>query len=560
MAVFRFLLLFCLPAFLVSPIPALTLQSENSHYKESQKTVFEVPRDKSGRVNPWMLFQPENLSIERYFAFIDLTENVSFLETLSEEEFDIVVDFVTHMVQEGIPESLEDYRDFCSTEIDQLIEDLYGEPRWRFAYSQEGDLQIIPALSFQKPETLLCKNWFKRKAHHFGHWCGKHKKKIVAGAVVVTVVVVAALTHGGGNSSSVPVGGGMTDENKHNSSPEPINKPGEVFVDNGTNNAPQVEPSSNHTESSSAGSSEPTPLERAQILTSGQIEAAKWEIAEAANDMPSPSEKTALEKTKEVTKTVVSNIVHDVYESISKIGTTWHEINSNSSPEDQQAYKDYVATQHAKIDEIFGTYRPDYSLESQEVSEAFKAAVMEELGRYPEMEIGELPPPGALIGAVSKAATVASRTLGIAARSGSVIGSAAAVGSMINWKSPIPMTQVNDTIGWKVGDPINNRTIKGTVPTYSAVRHRHWRNEALNVKNGVITRALECKIYEPTEENIKRMEKGLAPQVEHPRTGKMVSVELHHIPPQREGGLFDFIEVTPWEHAEIDPHRNEGLR
>ena len=83
-------------------------------------------------------------------------------------------------------------------------------------------------------------------------------------------------------------------------------------------------------------------------------------------------------------------------------------------------------------------------------------------------------------------------------------------------------------------------------------------NEALNVKNGVVTRALQREVYEPTTENIERMERGLAPQVEHPRTGKMVSVELHHIPPQREGGLFDFIEVTPWEHEGMDPHRHTG--
>ena len=54
------------------------------------------------------------------------------------------------------------------------------------------------------------------------------------------------------------------------------------------------------------------------------------------------------------------------------------------------------------------------------------------------------------------------------------------------------------------------------------------------------------------------MRRGLAPQVKDPDTGKIVSVELHHIPPQREGGLFDFIEVTPWEHEGMDPHRHTG--
>jgi hypothetical protein len=35
-------------------------------------------------------------------------------------------------------------------------------------------------------------------------------------------------------------------------------------------------------------------------------------------------------------------------------------------------------------------------------------------------------------------------------------------------------------------------------------------------------------------------------------------MELHHTPPQREGGLFDVTLVWPDEHAAIDPFRNTG--
>ena len=100
-----------------------------------------------------------------------------------------------------------------------------------------------------------------------------------------------------------------------------------------------------------------------------------------------------------------------------------------------------MAGQHEKIDEIFGTYRPDHSLESQEYAEAYKAAIIEELGHYPEMQRGELPPPGALINAVSRAATVASRALGVAAKNGSAIG-AAAVSSLLT-QSTSPNTLSN---------------------------------------------------------------------------------------------------------------------
>jgi len=63
---------------------------------------------------------------------------------------------------------------------------------------------------------------------------------------------------------------------------------------------------------------------------------------------------------------------------------------------------------------------------------------------------------------------------------------------------------------------------------------------------------------ELSEENLRRVERGLAPQIRNPKTGEMESIELHHEPPQKEGGIFNFIEVTPQEHAAIDPHRYLG--
>ncbi len=51
------------------------------------------------------------------------------------------------------------------------------------------------------------------------------------------------------------------------------------------------------------------------------------------------------------------------------------------------------------------------------------------------------------------------------------------------------------------------------------------------------------------------MEKGLAPQQPSPITGQMESMELHHVPPQRDGGLFDVIELWPDQHAAFDKLR-----
>ena len=107
-------------------------------------------------------------------------------------------------------------------------------------------------------------------------------------------------------------------------------------------------------------------------------------------------------------------------------------------------------------------------------------------------------------------------------------------------------TTANPTRGWKVGDPINNFTSKGNVPSWSAVRQRFWKNEALN----------NAANY--SEANLARMRQGLAPQRINPQSGLLESKELHHTPSQRSGGLFDVQPVWPEEHAVVDPFRHTG--
>jgi RHS repeat-associated protein len=101
--------------------------------------------------------------------------------------------------------------------------------------------------------------------------------------------------------------------------------------------------------------------------------------------------------------------------------------------------------------------------------------------------------------------------------------------------------------GWRVGDPITNLTRQGNVPQWDTVRQRHWKNRA----NG-------AGLEDFAEENLDRMRRGRAPQRKSPRTGRIESKELHHTPPRRDGGLFDFEEVWPGEHAAVDPFRRTG--
>ena len=110
----------------------------------------------------------------------------------------------------------------------------------------------------------------------------------------------------------------------------------------------------------------------------------------------------------------------------------------------------------------------------------------------------------------------------------------------------IPPTQASSVIRWSVGDPINHLTATGKVPKWSTVRKRYWKNQAH---------------YHPerfSKRNLERTKTGLSEQRKNLVTGKWESKELHHIPPQKDGGLFDFIEVWPEEHAAIDASRYLG--
>ncbi|MGE5195860.1 MAG: hypothetical protein ACM3JI_00850, partial [Anaerolineae bacterium] len=171
-------------------------------------------------------------------------------------------------------------------------------------------------------------------------------------------------------------------------------------------------------------------------------------------------------------------------------------------------YEKLISGGHHVIDQVFSTDMADFFAPETKANDSF-------------FVIGAIPPP--------------------------VAAGRVAVGEA----GRLPATLASDVWGWKVGQDIRNRNIFGTVPKWSTVRKRYWKNQALWAKSNP-----GQKQYLP--EHLERMEKGLAPQQVNPRTGQLENKELHHNPPQREGGLFDFIEVWPSEHAQLDEFRHLG--
>ena len=367
----HFLVTLCLPAFLLSPIPSLAFQANPPSPVENS-----IPRDHLGRVNPWILLQPENLSLDRYFAFIDLTDSETFLNSLTEEEFDLVVNFVTHMVEASVPDPYDDLKELYRLEIDKLLEDLYEEPKWNF--NESFDFELVPAISFQNPDYLLCKSWVKRKAHHFGHWCKKHKKPLIIGAVVVAVVAVAVITGGVGESSATAIGGALISDTLNNENSEGDSKP-----------SPKAPPT--------------FPKEEVTPILVSHANDMKEELYQELPDeplnIPPPEEPTFWQNASETGRELIAQGAHDVYdfintqlEPIVEIQSAAETLVTNISPQlgekiaitiSPETFKDHVARGHEAIDRALQTDSAShYSEDAKKVKN--------------EINTGVLPPPGKL--------------------------------------------------------------------------------------------------------------------------------------------------------------------
>lgn len=103
--------------------------------------------------------------------------------------------------------------------------------------------------------------------------------------------------------------------------------------------------------------------------------------------------------------------------------------------------------------------------------------------------------------------------------------------------------------GWQVGQDITSLTRAGNTPSWSTVRSRYWKNKALYFP--------EEYVYSGNGiDNLARMRAGKAPLF---GTGDdAYSMELHHMLGREGDNYYLFFEVSPEDHAKIDPFRHTG--
>jgi hypothetical protein len=277
---------------------------------------------------------------------------------------------------------------------------------------------------------------------------------------------------------------------------------------------------------------------------------------------------------------------------MSNIANVLEKTSPFSHPQNSENEKDnflhklgsFLTAGHQKIDESLN--RPNAVPYEQIVAQsAQERRDIQKLTGMPDMTLGELPifsgvgsTPGKVVASGMKAiqpvqkAAVVEEGIALAGRSiasiekvgalESRVGSAAKVltkesiiseagvtsRTTLNLEERIFTSQASTVKGWRVGGPVNNLTSTGKCPKWSTVKKRIWKNEAHWAKSNP---------HKYGSEDIKRMEEGLPPQ-RITAEGKLESMECHHVPPQRDGGLFDVIKVWPDEHAKIDPNRFIG--
>ncbi len=472
--------------------------------------------------------QKEEIYDDLFFSYDDLLDLLEELEEgdleerCSVEELARINQFMVLLARQGIQQDDSEETSILENDVQELLNPESAESDFGYWYSLDGGKDFI--IISESGHVFLCKSWIKKKCEQVKKFVKKHKKAILIGAAVVVAVTVvvcavsmattAAATAAGAAAadSGSNRGEGRSEDTKHEAGiavleavpmlttamesshlmaalDEQVSSFKELVGQD------EVFLSVAHPQSDTEGSLG----EKARYYGSFLAHEALDGISQLGSIFPHLQQE-------------IMNLNEIIHKSANSIGTVGYSregvLHRPDSLDPLQRYQNLITAGHESIDKLFSTEHADYfRWKNSEDAQAAKE----------KFTVGVLPPP--------------------------VLAPTCPQGR-------IPITMVSSVRGWKVGEPITNRTIFGTVPKWNTVRRRYWKNRAEWAKSN--------SSHKYGDENIPRMEKGLAPQRFNSRTAEFESMELHHDPAQRDGGLFDFIEVWPNEHAAVDPNRFVG--
>ncbi|WP_420421569.1 hypothetical protein [Simkania sp.] len=401
MKVFRVLLLLCLPAFILSPIPSYTLEYK-TYRLESGHELF-IPRDENKLINPWGYFHPQTILthldcyVDHVFGFIDLLTDVDFLESLSDEEAERLIDFVIFIVRFSAPKSRPDLAEKYELEIAELLELMYGDENnnaeYHLSISQGCQWEFFSPFCDEKPTFTLCKkkkkNWVARKWHHFTHWVDKNKAPIIAVSVVAGGAALAVITMGASAGAEFAIGGALVGLAAGDTPPPHVNKPGEVYF---RGDSPEYAHPPTHSLA---------PNDSTAPLLSGDFHPPDQGIA-----------------------TIPSELIPD-YEAL---------------VEEVESVKEQISEANSTFDDCTETAKEiarDFTTQQLKESMDIIIASIEENMEKPELKSAEIITPSGSGKTVSRVGAVASRVFGLATRTTTGAGTAAVGEALTNANSSL---------------------------------------------------------------------------------------------------------------------------
>lgn len=454
--------------------------------------------------------QDKILTLDDLLEFVDGMESGN-LENYTPEQLEVMIQFLVVLARNGVFPGEEEERQNLEEDIQELVFNLS-----EFLSPQIEGIASFPVRLHERQQAGIGK-WFSKKWKHVKHFCKDHKKELLIGSAVVVSVVgiayIAAATTGileTAGAAGAAVLSNQPDSSKENTSNNKtqdtsikrmiIDDMSYVFKENGEVDKTVI--LDDEDVNANYATAEEILRSAAAKITHEIFDG----VSDAASVLPS------------LMDDVVAVKDHLLPEEIALLLATPR---SSLGNEDEfnhiERYENDVANIHEAIDNIFST----------DLANAYTPEAKEQ--RKKDVALGLIPPPQGL-------ATEAGKIVNVAGKY-------------------VPKKLASDVWGWKPGQQINNRTRFGRVPKWDTVRKRYWKNQSYFMKNDP---NYKLNYDYATPANMHRMEKGLAPQQFNPITGQLESKELHHVPPQREGGLFDFIELWPNEHAAVDKYRHTG--
>ncbi|MEI8300776.1 MAG: hypothetical protein WCG10_04090 [Chlamydiota bacterium] len=398
------ILLFTLPSLIAAPQP---------HMSELRMYQQEIKKSVQKGIKNYQIF-----SYDDVLNLLEELENGDLEAKCSIQELENINHFIAFLAKQGAS-AYEIANDTLDDDIQALLS--LDESSYQYAYFLDGELRLVPAVSYDREDVVLCKGMIKKTWEKTKKFVKEHKTAIIVGAVVVvvvTVVVCVVLGTAGAAAAAGAAGatmaGAAEDEQPNNAS----------RVQSAAETDPESMIESDSSASETVFEEEIIPFLQQDTQLEVQIEAAFQEFPELQATIDehvallkemtqedsgvtliypmAPQEISFAEKARDVGALVAHEALDAIAEFTLCIPQFMEDIRAVGaavlpSPSDAQSdnmlfqgtpvknHEKFIATAHEKIDEIFSTnYAEGYAADAQVNS--LKS----------DFEIGIIPPPGML--------------------------------------------------------------------------------------------------------------------------------------------------------------------